>query len=84
MGTPVGHEDVQKQRDEVVLFANEMSDKYEEHVSVELVDTLMVSYQDSLDKENDERKEKGTTEKNPVKDTLDNIDDGIDLDSEGN
>jgi hypothetical protein len=83
LGTPVGHEDVQRQRDEVVLFANEMSDKYEEHVSVELVDTLMVSYQDSLDKENDERRENGTTEKNPVKDALDNIDDGVDFDTEG-
>lgn len=54
MGTPVGHEDVQKQRDEVVLFANEMSDKYEEHVSVELIDTLMTSYQDSINKDKDD------------------------------
>lgn len=53
MGTPVGHEDVQKQRDEIVLFANELSEKYEELVSVELVDTLMVSYQDSVDTSKD-------------------------------
>lgn len=55
MGTPVGHEDVQKQRDEVVLFANDLSEKYAEHVSVELVDTLIVSYQDSLNKEEGEK-----------------------------
>lgn len=48
MGTPVGHEDVQTQRDEIVLFANDMSDKYEELVSVELVDTLIMTYEDSV------------------------------------
>ncbi len=42
-------------RDEVVLFANELSEKYKEHVSVELVDALIVSYQDSLDKEKDDK-----------------------------
>jgi hypothetical protein len=59
MGTPVGHEDVQEQRDEVVLFANELSEKYEELVSVELIDTLMVSYQDSMDKLKDDTANEG-------------------------
>ncbi len=96
MGAPACSEDVLKQmairlfctsgtvaREQVVLFANEMSDKYEEHVSVELVDTLVTSYQDSVDKLNNERREEGATEENPVKDLLDNIDDGVDLDTKG-
>jgi hypothetical protein len=36
----------QERSDKVVLFANKMSDKYEELVSVELVTTLMTSYKD--------------------------------------
>jgi hypothetical protein len=54
LGNPVTGEDVRVQRDNVVLFANDMSDKYKELVSVELVDTLIVSYMDSLDKKKDE------------------------------
>ncbi len=42
-------------RSEVVLFANDLSEKYKEHVSVELVDSLIVSYCDSLDKVKDEK-----------------------------
>lgn len=71
-GVPCGSEKVQERREEVILFANEMSDKYEELVSVELVDTLMVSYADSMDKEKDSQS-----------DLLKNIDDGVDLDTEG-
>ncbi len=42
-------------RDRIVLFANDLSEKYKEHVSVELVDSLMVSYQDSFDKTKDDK-----------------------------
>ncbi len=42
-------------RNEVVIFANKLSEFYKEHVSVELVDTLIVSYCDSLDKIKDEK-----------------------------
>ncbi len=42
-------------RNEEVLFANELSEKYHEHVSVELVDSFIISYNDSLDKEKDEK-----------------------------
>ncbi len=52
--------------DEVVLFAHDLSEKHNEHVSVELVVNLMTSYQDSIDKKKND-------------DLLDNIDDGIDL-----
>lgn len=54
LGNPVTGEDVRVQRDNVVLFANDMSDKYKELVSVELVDTLIVSYMDSVDKLKDD------------------------------
>lgn len=43
-------------RGEVVLFANELSEKHGEHVSVELVDSLIVTYNDAIDKEKDDQK----------------------------
>jgi hypothetical protein len=41
-----------ERKDSVVLFANEMSGKYEELVSVELVTALMTSYKDSINNKN--------------------------------
>lgn len=40
--------------DKVVLFADDLSKKYKEHVSVKLVVALMTSYQDSIDKKKDD------------------------------
>lgn len=42
-------------RNEVVLFANQLSEKHSEHVSVELVDSLIVTYNDAMDKVKDDK-----------------------------
>ena len=46
-GNVVTGMDIRVQRDDVVLFAHDLSEKYEELVSVELVDTLTNAYYDS-------------------------------------
>jgi hypothetical protein len=57
---------------EVVLFAHDMSKKYETHVDVTLVKTLIRAYQDSINDQLDD-------EKNWFSDLFDNIDDDVDL-----
>lgn len=48
-------------KNKVVLFANTLSEKYKEHISVELVVALMTSYQDSVDqKKEDSELKRGT------------------------
>ena len=55
-------------RDKIVLFANELSGKYSEHVSVELVSSLIVTYTDALDKEkDDETMDRGRVERVRIK-----------------
>lgn len=57
-------------KSEIVLFANDLSGKYNEHVDVKLVEALIINIQDS------------TMKTEPHEGLLENIDDEIDLTEE--
>ncbi len=48
---PVGSDGWTREREKVVLFANELSEKYGEHVDIKLVKSLIVNIQDSIEKD---------------------------------